>query len=132
MTALEVLSTTKQDLAGMSVKAIKAFRAEAAIVRSQEDAKREEASSPIGRRMLKHRKDELAALRARYYKIQVAGHKDGDIVRDLIRAQAREEYLTVDIARMENAENHSAGVDTIIQMCNSAITAREQGGSSNR
>ena len=132
MTAAEVLSVTKEQIAGMSDERVRAFRAEAAIIRSREDSKREEADSPIGMRMLQRRRDDLVTLRTKYASIKVVGCLDSDIVRNLIRWQAGEEYLLEDIAEMENANNYSEGVDMVIEICNDSITAREQGAGSNR
>jgi len=125
LTIEQVLGTTQAQIAGMNEQGLHDFRIAAALASSRESKALEEADSPIGQRILQRRKDDLNELRTKYYRIQVSGHIDSDIVRNLIRWQAGEEYLVEDIARMESAKNHGEGVDKVIKMCDDAVTERE-------
>ena len=125
MTIDDVARTTAEQIAGMSDEQLQDFRVDLALVRGREANAREEADSPVGRRILERRKEELQDIRGQYAEIHISGLSDSDIVRALLWKQAGEKYLIDDIIRMESAENNSEGVDSVMSMCDDAVAERE-------
>lgn len=125
MTIVDVAGITPEQVAAMSDEQLHNFRVELALVRGREANAREEADSPVGRRILERKKVELQNLREEYGKIAVGGKSDNSVVRYLIWKQAKEEYLAEDIDIMESSENNSEVVDTVMAMCDDVVAERE-------
>ena len=116
----------QRQMAGMTIEGRREYMHELLIERSRLTSQVEEYASPIGKRILQRKRDELLEIREQYVKIAINGVSDTDIVRSLIRWQAGELYLLGDIAAMESAENISEDVDKVIELCNDAITQVEK------
>jgi len=126
LTIDEVLTTTKKQIASMGDQQLHDFRIAVALAGSRESKAIEESDSPIGKRILQRKQDDLRGLRKEYVRISVGALSDGQVVRALIMKQAGEMYLLADIERMECLENRSEGVDKVMQMCDDVVAGRER------